>query len=358
MTTLYLTEPYSTVRKDGDSLVIKIPANKAAGTAERQVRVPLLKIDQVVVLADSTVTTPALLALLEQKAEVCFCSYQGQFAGRLAPESSRNGLLRIAQHGARNDDCRRMELARAFVAAKLANQRTQLLRANRKLDDGELAAAAEQMAGVLKSVRGLVFPPDPAHYVPPVPTRPQADTPMGTLQGLEGGGAAIYFGVFPRLLRQPMGFAGRRRRPPTDPVNALLSFGYTLLLNNVLAAIGLVGLDPYAGYLHSSQYGKPALALDLMEESRPIIVDSVVQSVINNRVLEEHDFVAELGAYRLTDAARRRFIQKFEERLQQETQHPTFNYRATYRRCLELQARLLAKTVLGEIPAYRAFVAR
>ena len=129
VTTLYLTEPYSTVRKDGDSLVIKIPANKAAGTAERQVRVPLLKIDQVIVLADSTVTTPALLALLEQKTEVCYCSYNGQFAGRLAPECSRNGLLRIEQHRARTDYGRRMELARAFVAAKLANQRTQVLRA-------------------------------------------------------------------------------------------------------------------------------------------------------------------------------------------------------------------------------------
>ena len=209
---------------------------------------------------------------------------------------------------------------------------------------------------MLKSVKSLDIPPDAADFAPANPSRPQADTPLGTLQGLEGTGAAIYFAAFPKLLRQTMGFEGRRRRPPTDPVNALLSFGYTLLLNNVLAAIGLVGLDPYAGYLHSSQYGKPALALDLMEEFRPIIVDSVVQSVINNRVIEPGDFEAELGAYRLADPARRRFIQKFEERLAQEVQHPTFNYQATYRRCLELQVRLLAKTVLGEIPAYRPFV--
>lgn len=354
MSTLYLTEPYSTVRKDGDTLVVKIPANKEQGVAERQVRMPLIKIEQVVVLADSTVTTPALLALLEQKAEVCFCTYNGQFAGRLTPEFSRNGLLRIEQHRAHNDYPRRIGLAQGFVAAKLTNQRTQLLRTNRKLEDPALAAAAEQLAGVIRSVRALTVPPE----VRIDPARPQADTPMGTLQGLEGAGAAIYFAAFPKLLRATFGFNGRRKRPPTDPINALLSFGYVLLMNNVLSAIGLVGLDPYVGYLHSSQYGKPALALDLMEEFRPVIVDSVVQTIINNRILEEGDFVAEMGSYRLTDPARRRFLLKFEERLSQTVQHPTFDYQATYRRCLELQVRLLAKTLTGEIPIYRPFVVR
>lgn len=354
MTTLYLTEPYSTVRKDGDTLLVKIPANKALGTAARDVRVPLIKIEQVVVLADSTLTTPALLALLEQKTDICYCTYNGQFAGRLAPEFSRNGLLRIEQHRAHNEYGRRMALAQQFVAAKLANQRTQLLRTNRKLDDPALATAAEQLLGVIGSVKALAVPPD----VRVDPARPQADTPMGSLQGLEGAGSAIYFGAFPKLLHATLGFDGRRKRPPTDPINALLSFGYTLLMNNVLSAIGLVGLDPYIGYLHSSQYGKPALALDLMEEFRPIIVDSVVQTIINNRVLDEKDFVAELGAYRLTDPARRKFLLKFEERLAQEVEHPIFNYRATYRRCLELQVRLLAKALTGEIPAYRPFVVR
>jgi len=354
MTTLYLTEPRSTVRKDGDTLVVKIPADKEQGVEGRQVRVPLMKVDQVVVLADSTVTTPALLALLEQGADVCFCTYYGRFAGRLAPEFSRNGLLRIEQHRAHNDYGRRIELARAFVAAKLANQRTQLLRGNRKLEDTALATATDQLAGVIKSVRALDVPPEVAVD----PARPQADTPMGSLQGLEGAGSAIYFGAFPKLLRATFGFAGRRKRPPTDPVNALLSFGYVLLMNNVLSAIGLVGLDPYVGYLHSSQYGKPALALDLMEEFRPVVVDSVVQGVINNRILDEGDFVAELGAYRLTDPARRKFLQKFEERLTQTVRHPTFNYQATYRRCLELQVRLLAKALTGEIAGYPAFVVR
>lgn len=354
MTTLYLTEPHSTVRKDGDTLLVKIPADKEQGTEACEVRIPLIKIEQVVVLADSTLTTPALLALLEQRADICFCTYNGQFAGRLAGEFSRNGLLRIEQHRAHNDYARRVALAQSFVGAKLANQRTQLLRTNRKLADPALTAAIEQLGDIIKSVKALTIPPDTVVD----PARPQADTPLGRLQGLEGAGAGIYFAAFPKLLRATFGFDGRRKRPPTDPINALLSFGYVLLMNNVLSAIGLVGLDPYVGYLHSSQYGKPALALDLMEEFRPVIVDSVVQSVINNRVLDQEDFVAELSAYRLTDAARRRFLVKFEERLNQEVEHPVFNYRATYRRCLELQVRLLAKALTGEIPAYRPFVVR
>jgi CRISP-associated protein Cas1 len=354
MTTLYLTEPYSTVRKDGDTLVVKIPPTAGQSGEARQVRVPLTKVEQVVVLADSTVTTPALLALLEQGSDICYCNYQGRFAGRLAPECSRNGLLRIAQHRAHNDYATSLGLARQFVLAKLANQRTQLLRTNRKLADPVVAASAAEIAKVMAGVRDLVVPPS----VTVDPARPQAGTPLGSLQGLEGAGAAAYFTAFPRLLRCDFGFHGRRKHPPTDPLNALLSFGYTLLMNNVLSAIGLVGLDPYAGYLHSTQYGKPALALDLMEEFRPVIVDSVVQTVINNRVLDEGDFIADLGTFRLTDPARRKFLLKFEERLAQSVQHPTFDYQATYRRCLELQVRLLAKALTGEIPAYRPFVVR
>ena len=142
MTTLYLTEPRSLVKKDGDTLVVHIPGDKERGTVERNVRVPLMKVTQVVVMSDSTVTTPALLALLEQQVDVSFCDYYGRFCGQLAPGMSRNGQLRIAQYRAHVDYGRRVALARSFVAGKLANQRTRLLRSNRKLEDGVIAAAA------------------------------------------------------------------------------------------------------------------------------------------------------------------------------------------------------------------------
>ena len=145
---------------------------------------------------------------------------------------------------------------------------------------------------------------------------------------------------------------GRVKRPPTDPVNSLLSFGYSLLTNKVADAVQLVGFDHYVGYLHSSVYGRPALALDLVEEFRPIIVDSIVLTMLNKRMLTPADFVVELGAYRLKDDRRKVFFTQFEERLNEEVIHPLFGYRVTYRRCLELQARLLAKALTGEIDEY------
>ena len=151
-------------------------------------------------------------------------------------------------------------------------------------------------------------------------------------------------------------FARRIKRPPTDPVNFLLSFGYSLLTNQVASAVQLVGFDHFVGFLHSSFYGRPSLALDLIEEFRPIIVDSVVLTLLNNRMLTPDDFVVELGAYRLKDGRRKMFFTKFEERLNEEVSHPIFGYNVTYCRCIELQGRLLAKCVTGEIEEYPPFL--
>jgi len=354
MTTLYLTEQRSLVKKDGETLIVHIPEDKEKGTEARKVRVPLAKVEQVVVYGDSTLTSPALTALLAQRVEVCFLTPYGGFIGRLTPELSKNSLLRLEQHRAHNDPARALTLAKAFVSGKLANMRTLLLRANRKQNDPALEAAAASLKHGLDQVEAVT----PTTAPPPDPRHPQADTPQGRLLGLEGAASAEYFGVFDKLLAEGWAFERRVRRPPTDPVNALLSYAYTLLLHQVMAAVGLVGLDPYVGFLHSSQYGKPALALDVMEEFRPVIADSVVLTLLNNGMLKPADFVEELGAYRLTDAARRTFLTKFEERLNTEVQHPTFKYKATYRRCLELQVRLAAKWLRGEIPAYPAFEVR
>jgi CRISPR-associated protein Cas1 len=354
MTTLYVTEPRSLVRKDGDTLLVDIPEDKEKGTEKRSVRVPLVKVDQVVVYGDSTVTSPALAALLEQRVEVCFLSAYGQFRGRLAPACSKNSLIRLAQFRAHEDPARTLALARGFVAGKLSNMRTLLLRSNRKLNDEAVAQAAESLKGIVGQVEALESDGSP----PPDPEHPQAGTAWGTLQGYEGAGSARYFGVFGKLLKAPMGFDGRNRRPPRDPINALLSYGYVLLMHQCSAAAQLVGFDPYIGYLHGSQYGKPALALDLMEEFRPVIVDSVVLTLVNTRALQATDFIAEFGAYRLTEAGRRTFLVKFEERLSTEVEHPTFGYKASYRRSLELQARLLGKALNGEIAEYPPFVVR
>ena len=358
MTTLYLTEPYSVVSKDGETLTVKIPANKETGSEARKVSIPLLKVEQVVVLGDSTVTTPALLALLEQNADICFCDYWGRFKGRLAPAVSKNVFVRAAQFRQHDHYRQRVMLAARFVRGKLHNARTLLLRSNRSLEEQQkaevVAAAAESIARLIEEVDRLEVeedgPLDPAH--------PQLKSALGALQGLEGAAAAAFFRGFGCLLKQEWGFAGRHRRPPTDPVNALLSFGYTLLMNQVLSAAQIVGFDPYIGYLHSQGYGKPALALDLMEEMRTPVVDSTVLTVVNKQILQPKHFVEQLGVYQLTPAGRKLFLQQFEARLNTEIQHPVFGYKTTYRRALELQARLLAKFLLAELPTYRPFQIR
>lgn len=358
MTTLYLTEPYSTVRKDGDTLTVTIPENKETGAEKRTVRVPLLKVEQVVVMGDSTVTTPALLALLEQNAEICFCDYWGRFKGRLAPEVTKNVYVRTGQFRLHENYRQRVGLARRFVRGKLHNQRTLILRRNRGGERTEasarLADYADQISRLIGEVERLPIEQDG----PPDPRYPQAQSALGALNGLEGAGAAAFFGAFRHLLKQDLGFDGRHRRPPTDPINVLLSYGYTLLMNHVLSAVQIVGFDPYIGFLHSEGYGKPALALDLMEEMRTPIVDSVVMTVINKNILRAEHFEEVLGVHRLTPGGRKLYLQQFEQRLNTEIEHPVFKYKATYRRCLELQARLLAKFVLGEIPEYRPFQVR
>ncbi len=331
MSTLYLTEQYAYVKKRDDCLLVQLPD-------KQQREIPLLKIDHVIVVGEITLTTPALAALLERGAEICYLSERGDYRGRLSPPFSKNTFLRRRQYATCADAGRTLALARWIVAGKLENQRTMLLRGNRKVNAPEIAVAAESIKRGIAAVPGA--------------------SDLESLRGIEGNGAAAYFGGFGQLLRQDLGFTRRARRPATDPVNALLGLAYTCLMNQVAAAIQTVGLDPYAGYLHAAQYARPSLALDLMEEFRPVVADSVVLTLINNRVVQADDFEAELGTYRLTLAGRRRFYEGFEERLNTEIEHPVFGYKATYRRSLELQVRLLAKWLQEEISAYPPFTVR
>jgi CRISPR-associated protein Cas1 len=331
MSTLYLTEQYAYVKKHDDSLVVQLQDHTKRD-------IPLMKIDHVIVVGEITLTTPALTALLAQGAEICYLSERGDYRGRLSPPFSKNTFLRRRQYAACADMERTLAVARWIVAGKLENQRTLLLRNNRKLADPEVAEAA---AAIRRSISTVPSAAD-----------------LNSLRGVEGNGAASYFGAFARLLRQDLGFTRRVRRPATDRVNALLGLAYTCLMNQVSAAIQTVGMDAYAGYLHAAQYARPSLALDLMEEFRPVIADSVVLTLINNRTIQADDFEEELGTFRLTAAGRRHFYQQFEERLNTEIEHPVFGYRTTYRRCLELQVRLLAKWLEGDIPAYPPFTVR
>lgn len=363
MPTLYLTEEYAIVRRDGeDSLLVQIPEKRGKDgvvlSRERKEHIPLIKIDEVAVFGEITLTTSAVHLLLERNIEITFLGYYGQFKGRLSPPFSKNAILRMAQYRAHEDMVKRCELARRFVIGKLMNQRQRLQRFSRTHENGEVNLAVRQLADLLADLASLPVHQPPGRKLLATGDQRVEGTALETILGIEGAGSAAYFRCFGKLIsdsrRWP--FSGRVKRPPTDPVNSLLSFGYSLLANKVASAVQLIGFDHFVGYLHSSFYGRPALALDLMEEFRPVIVDSVVLALLNNRMLTPNDFVVELGAYRLKDEQRKVFFTKFEERLNEEVNHPIFGYKATYRRCIELQGRLLAKFVTGELEEYPPFL--
>ncbi|NEP20460.1 MAG: CRISPR-associated endonuclease Cas1, partial [Leptolyngbya sp. SIO4C1] len=233
----------------------------------------------------------------------------------------RSGPLRLAQYGVYHDRGRRLALVKSIVAAKIHNQHAVLYR-------------HKQTDHPLKQTKALVR---------------QKQT-LDQVRGVEGLAAREYFAVWATMLDAAWQFKGRNRRPPIDPVNTLLSFAYGLLRVQVTTAVHLAGLDPYIGYLHEVHHGQPAMVLDLMEEFRPLVADNVVLAVLNQRKIVQSHFTEQLGAYRLTDSGRKLFLQAFDRKLNDEFKHPTFGYRCSYRRAIELQARLLARHLQEEIP--------
>ncbi len=306
------------------------------------VRAPLAHTSLVVLCGNVSVTTPAIKRMLGAGLDVVFLTQRGQYVGRLAGPLSKSGQLRASQYEAVRDPAFARAVAGRIVQGKLRNMNTMLLRYGRELADPAIIQAAERIKGLA--------------------ARAQAEPELETLLGLEGSAGAAYFGVFGRLLRQDWGFAGRKRRPPTDPANVLLSLGYTLLTSALESAALLVGLDPYLGLLHQPRPGRPSLALDLVEEFRAIVVDSVVLSTLNKGQIVPGDFTRD-GAnpsrpIRLSQDGLRRFIRAYEERLATEVQHPVTGERIAYRRVFEVQARQMARCFREGKAAYRPFRVR
>jgi CRISPR-associated endonuclease Cas1 len=280
---------------------------------------------------------------MSREIPVTWHSFGGWFVGHTVGTGHKNVEVRTAQFRASFDESTCLRLARGWVIAKIQNGRT-LLRRNWK--DGE--APDDLLSGFRQDI-------DLARRAPALPE----------LLGAEGNAAARYFGAFRAMLRasdEPgefaFDFAKRNRRPPTDRVNALLSYTYSLLVRTWTVTLSAVGLDPYRGFYHQPRYGRPALALDMMEPFRPLIADSTVIQVVNNGEVRPKDFVVAAGSVSLDAEGRKRLISAFERRLAQEVTHPIFGYKVSYRRLLELQARLLGRHFLGEIDDYPNFVTR
>lgn len=340
MPALYLTEQGATLRKQGDTFVV----TKDNATLQA---IPAVKVEQVVVFGNVSLTTPVINHLLQAGIDCVFCSSEGKYHGRLISTESSFGQLRLNQMVAVTTPGKRLEVAQEIVKGKLANQRTMLMRYHRSfLDRGiEPPASLQRGADVLQG-----FLEDASRC-----------GDVGQLLGIEGAAGVAYYSAFKALLQQDLGFNARQRRPPPDPVNSLLSFGYTLLTYNMQSAIRIVGLDPFLGFLHAVEYSRPSLALDLMEEFRAIVVDSIVLRAINTRALKAEDFrrsEEDPGAVLLTQDGIKKFIKFFEERMETKIAHPLTKQQATYRRCLELQVRQLARVLRGDTPAYKPFIVK
>lgn len=328
---LYVTEPGSVLGIDSGRITVRLHGQRVAS-------VRLLDVSQVCVSGNVQVSTQLLRRLFDLEIPTCWFTAGGWFCGIATGLPAKNVDLRIAQsvrahHG--------VLLAREFVRGKIVNSRV-LLRRNARSD----------VSAAVDSLKSLAVKAGDA-------------TEAASLLGIEGAAARIYFDSFPALLRSdanlpgaPFSFHGRNRRPPRDAVNALLSYVYGLLVKELTVLANTIGLDPYIGLYHRPRFGRPALALDLAEEFRPLLADSVVVTVINNGEVGPSDFIVRAGGVALTSRGRKQVIAAYERRLSVDARHPVFGYTVPYRRVLEVQVRMLGAALLGEIPTYVPFTTR
>ena len=338
---LYLNLQGLRVGKSGEVLQVR-----EKDELKQEVRIG--EICQVNLMGNIQVSTQAVQALCDADKPVCYFSQGGWFYGITTGLNSKNIFLRKTQFRLAEEDWFALALARRLVAGKVRNQRTMLQR-NHLEPNPQSLLALKQMAEQAERAANLE-----------------------QLLGIEGNAARVYFGDFAGMMkleeteavdRAPLAqfhfdFSGRNRRPPRDAVNAMLSLAYSLLVKDFTITCYAVGFDPYMGFYHQPRFGRPALALDLMEPFRPLVADSAVLTAINTRMVTPQDFVRAGPGVALTPGGRRGFFRAYELRMDTLVTHPMFEYRVSYRRLLEIQARLLARVLEGEIGEYPVFVTR
>jgi len=334
---LYLNTQGLRVGRTGAVLQVK-----EKDALRQQVRIG--EICQLDLMGNIQLSTQAVQALCGAEVPICYFSQGGWFYGITTGLNTKNVFLRRAQFRLADQEWFCLRFSRKLVAGKIRNQRTLLLRNHLEPDERTLREMKEMAA------------------------RADSASSLAELLGIEGNAARLYFSQFAGMLKAEQDaslpaafrfdFTSRNRRPPRDAVNALLSLGYSLLVKDLAIACYAVGFDPLMGFYHQPRFGRPALALDLMEPFRPLIADSVVINSINTRMVGPADFVAAGGSVALTAAGRKAFFRAYELRMDTLVTHPLFDYRVSYRRLLEIQARLLAKFIEGEVADYPVFVTR
>lgn len=332
---VYVTEHGAYVGKKGDRIEIR------SSRGETLADVPALKVSNLSLFANAQVSPAVVRELAGRSIPICHFSSGGWFHALTHGLPSRNVELRVRQFERARDPGRSLEIARRMIAGKIRNQRTLLRRNARGLVHDALRDLRKAAVDALEAATAE------------------------RLLGIEGNAARIYFQSFALMIDETrrgttgaFDFRGRNRRPPLDPVNALLSFVYAILVKDLTVTLFAVGFDPHLGFFHTAHHGRPALALDLAEEFRPIIGDSVVLSLINNGEVGPDDFLIRAGSCALTQRGRKALLNAYERRMDALVTHPIFGYSISYRRVLEVQARLLARTVFDEIPRYPTFETR
>lgn len=337
LNTLYVTTDRSYLHLDHDTIRMEVGG-------ETTFRMPLLPLGAIVCFGDVLLSPALLRRCAEDARSVVLLDVAGRFKARVEGPTSGNVLLRRAQHLALSSSQQILSIARNCVAGKLQNSRQVLLRGAREarsvVDEARLTRSSALLAASLVAAE-------------------KAET-LDALRGVEGDAAREYFAVFDALVREDPGTftpRGRTRRPPLDPMNALLSFLYTLLLSDCVAALEGVGLDPQVGYLHVLRPGRPALALDLIEELRPVLADRVALTLVNRKQLQRDDFVTrDGGAVSLTERGRKETLVAYQKRKSDEARHRLLDKKMPLGLIPHVQARLLARHLRGDMPDYLPFL--
>ncbi len=327
---LVVQTPGAQIGQRGDELIVSVKGESVRKIPGQQVRA-------IYCYGAIQLTAQAMETCLELGIEVAYFSPAGRFLGMLCGLPASGVDARRGQYRLFELPGLRLQLAREVIRAKIHNQRVLLMRNS---------DASDRVLSLMAGFRDA--------------TESAGD--ITELIGFEGGAAALYFEQFEAMLKQradwKFDWRGRNRRPPRDPVNALLSLGYSMLAKELTGVCHTVGLDPFLGFMHQPRYGRPALALDLMEEFRPLIADSVAISLINRGELGPEDFIKSANGTFLTEKGRRPFWEAWFRRLDTEVSHPEFSYKMAYRRMLEVQARQLWRFVRGEALTYHGFTTR
>ena len=326
---IYITDWGCSLRKKGERIVV-------IKEKETLQEVPINKITSVSIYGDCYITTSVLRELVSRDITICYFSYGGWFYGYSSGVVHKNIELKMKQFEISGNTNVCLEIAKSFVTGKIKNCRT-LVRRN---DNEPSKQVLDSLSGCIKKVKGA--------------------TNLDILLGIEGQASKIYFSRFYSLLKSDTGFSfeGRNKRPPKDPVNATISYLYGLLAKECFVKLLSVGFDPYLGFYHQRKYGKPSLALDLMEEFRSIICDSVAIKLFNTGELTVDDFIMRKSGVMFKKQSKKKVIRAYEKRMNTEIKHPIFGYSVSYRRIIEVQSRLLARKITGEIKEYPYFYVR